>query len=324
MGEALLYKDADTINVTVPTGGYTSGQVLQLPDGRAAYVEGLRSLDAGEQASLQVRGQVTLPKTANLNILKGCKVWFDRSANTATPLRAEAGGDFYLGIALYDSLAAAATVTVMLNEEPVPTIDLLRDVSDTVLVKTAGTPSLSMLPGCARMQFSNTAEAQKVDMLSRHSLPIDIPFIAEFEVNIVDSGDAAAAAVDINIGLANNTHASDGDAITESIFMHVDGADTNGAVNINMESDDGTTEVAATDTTKDFAAGTPFTFWIDGRDLTDIQVYVEAVNVLPASVFKLNAATGPLKILAHMEKGANDTLADVRINRAIVRAMDVE
>jgi hypothetical protein len=125
------------------------------------------------------------------------------------------------------------------------------------------------------------------------------------------------------VGIANATHASDADTIAESVFLHVDGADTNGAVNILAESDDGTTEVAATDTTVDFAAGTPFEFRIDCRDLTDIQIYINGVNVLPASVFKLNAATGPLKLLAHIEKGANDTLADVRVHHLAIRTTDL-
>lgn len=324
MAEATLYKDADTIDVTVPAAGYSSGEVLQLPDGRAAYVQGLRTLDSVDVAALKTTGQVTLAKTASVVCLKGLEAYWDRSANTCTPLRALAGADFPIGVFVKDAASADATCVVDLNVKPRYTIDALRDPSDTVLVLSAGTPSLSMGPGYAKMAFSATAEAQKVDILTKHSIPVTIPFIAVMDINIVDSGDAAAAAVDINIGIANETHASDGDTIAESMFVHVDGADTNAAVNILMESDDGTTEVAATDTTKDFAAGTPFQVWFDCRDLTDIQAYVNGVNVLPASVFKLNAATGPLKLLAHMEKGANDTLADVRINQLALLAMDAE
>jgi hypothetical protein len=33
-------------------------------------------------------------------------------------------------------------------------------------------------------------------------------------------------------------------------------------------------------------------------------VYINGVNALPASVFKLNAATGPMKPVAHLEKTA--------------------
>jgi len=323
MAEATLHDDSDVLDVTTPAAGYAAGEVIQLADGRAAYVCGLQAKTSGESAGLKTSGQVTLAKTASVVILDGDQVYWDRSANTATPLRALAGADFPIGVAVGDAASADTSVVVDLNKKPVYTIDALRDPSDTVLVLTAGTPSLSIGPGYAKMAFSATAEAQKVDILSKHSVPVDIPFIVEGELNIVDSGDAAAAAVDINVGIASATHASDCDSIAESLFLHVDGADTNGAVNINAESDDGTTEVAATDTTVDFAAGTPFAFRFDCRDLTNVKIYINGVRVLSSSTFKLDAATGPLKLLAHVEKGANDTLADVRICKLAIRATDL-
>ncbi len=42
--------------------------------------------------------------------------------------------------------------------------------------------------------------------------------------------------------------------------------------------------------------------WFDLRNPADIQVYINGVNRLPDSVFKLDAATGPLKQLVHLEK----------------------
>lgn len=323
MAEATNSKDADKIDVVTPAAGYASGEVIQLPDGRAGYYANLRAAVSGDLVAIQVEGIATLAKTASVVILPGQKVYWDRSANTATPLRALAGADFLIGVAPYGAASADTTVVVNLNKKPSNTIDALADPSDTVLVLTAGTPSLSMGPGYAKMAFSATAEAQKVDILSKHSIPVTVPFIVEGVVNIVDSGDAAAGAVDINIGIASATHASDCDSIAESLFLHVDGADTNGAVNIMAESDDGTTEVAATDTTVDFAAGTPFAFAFDCRDLAAIKVYINGVRVLSSTAFKLNAATGPLKLLAHIEKGANDTLADVRIQELVIRATDV-
>jgi hypothetical protein len=71
--------------------------------------------------------------------------------------------------------------------------------------------------------------------------------------------------------------------------------------------------------------GTPFHVQIDGRNLLDIQVYVNGVNVLPATVFKLDKATGPLKALFHFEKSANDSLCDVLLSKLEVRlTADVE
>jgi hypothetical protein len=47
--------------------------------------------------------------------------------------------------------------------------------------------------------------------------------------------------------------------------------------------------------------------------------------VLPASVFKLDKATGPLKALFHVEKSANDSLFDALLQKMEVRlTADVE
>lgn len=322
MSEALLHNDSDVLDVAVPAAGYASGEVIQLADGRAGYVCGLQAKTSGETAGVKTSGQITVAKTSGVVILKGDPLYWDRSANTATPLRALAGGDFFLGAALEDAASAAAAVAVALNVRPVYVIDALRDPADTVLVKTAGTPAVTMGPGFAQLAWSETAETQKVDLLSKHSIPKGIPFVVEMDVNIVDPGDETDSAGDINIGIANGTHASDCDAITESLFVHVDVID-GGAVNIQLESDDGTTEVAATDTTVDFAAGTPFHVVMDCRDLSDIKVYINGVRVLASTAFKLDAATGPFKLLAHMEKGADNTPGIVRLNRFAIRATDL-
>jgi methylthioribose-1-phosphate isomerase len=62
---------------------------------------------------------------------------------------------------------------------------------------------------------------------------------------------------------------------------------------------------------------------IDCRDIDDIQLYVDGVNVLPSEEFKLGDATGPMKLLVHMEKTSNDTTADLRVDFARIRATDL-
>jgi predicted RecA/RadA family phage recombinase len=319
MAEAILSKDADTIDVVTPSAGYSSGEVIQLPDGRAAVVQGLTARVENDPAALKTSGQVTLAKTASVVILDGDPIYWDRSANTATPLRAVAGADFPIGVAVGDAASADATVVVDLNVKPVYVVDLLRDPTDSVTVLTAATNVVnSVVPGGIRMALGTThAEANKVDHLSQRSVPVTIPFIVEGRMAVYDIGDEAS--VDINVGLANATHASDCDSITESCLLHLDGT----ALDILAESDDGTTEVAATNTTVDAVDDTWFDFRMDCRDLADIQIYINGVNVLPASVFKLDAATGPLKLLAHVEKGANDTPGEIRIAHLAIRAMDV-
>jgi predicted RecA/RadA family phage recombinase len=317
MSEATTYKDADTIDVITPAAGYASGEVLQLADGRAAYICGLRGPSQGDPAALKTSGQVTLAKTSGVVILDGDPLFWDRSANTATPLKAAAGADFFIGVAVGDAASADAEVVCDLNVKPQYVIDALKDPTDTVIVLTAGTPALTLGPGYAKLAFSATAEAQKVDLLSKHSIPVSVPFIVEGRAAVYDIGDEAS--VDINIGIASGTHASDCDAITESCLLHLDGT----ALDILAESDDGTTEVAATDTTVDAVDDTYFDFRMDCRDLADVKLYVNGVRVLASTAFKLDAATGPLKLLAHIEKGANDTPGEIRISHLAIRAMDV-
>jgi hypothetical protein len=81
--------------------------------------------------------------------------------------------------------------------------------------------------------------------------------------------------------------------------------------------------VAATETLADAVDDTYFDFRFDCRDLTSIKIYINGVRVLSTSTFKLNAATGPMKLLAHIEKGANDTPGHIRINHLAIRTMDL-
>lgn len=315
MSEAALYKDADTITILAPAA-LASGQVVQLPDGRAGYVMGLKAVAAGDPVEIQVGGQAVVAKTANVEILPGDELRWDRSANTATPLNAIADADFVIGTAVDGAAAADTTVVVALNKRPVYAIDIFRDRSDSVIVKTAGTPAVTWTPGCATLTFSTTAEAQKVDIMSAAAIPVGVPFIAEGRVAAFDIGDDAA--LDFNVGIANGTHASDADEIAESVFFHLDGS----ALDIKAESDDGTTEVAATDTTVDAVDDTFFDFRIDARDLSDIKLYINGARVLSAKTFKLDKATGPFKLLVHVEKSANDTPGDFRVAHLAIRTLD--
>ena len=319
--EALAKGNFGEYGVTVPSAGYTSGEVLCLPDGRAAVVAGLKNLTSGEKACLKTVGPQRLAKGTSLVVLKGDKIYWDRSANTCTPLRALAGADFYVGAAMEDNIAGTGTTLLVdLNVKPNYLIDIKRDIFDTILVLTAGTPALTLVPGGVKLAFSATAEAQKVDAMSQLSVPIGLTggFIVGGRFAVYDIGDDAA--VDFNVGLANGTHASDGDIITERMFLHLDGT----SLNIMAESDDGTTEVTTADTTVDAVDNTFFDFRFDCRDLTDIQLYINGVNRLAASVFKLDAATGPLKLLAHLEKTSNDTPGDFRIEELYLQGFDVD
>lgn len=294
---------------------YTLGDVIQLPSGRAAYI--IRSVDDGsvvQSADQHVSGCRTLTKATGFDILDGGRVYWDVSASNAS-FRKVNDRDFYVGRAVGDWSSTDVEVEVDFNIDPPYDIDLSRDAYDYVPVLTAGTPYLRQQGGAIVLAFSATAEVQKVDALSKDGFAKTANAIVEFQVEIVDNGDASA--LDLNIGLANATHASDADAITESVFFHIDG----NTLDIFAESDDGTNEVAATDTTINFAEGTRFELWIDTRNPSAVKLYIDGVRVLSSTTFNVNAMTGPFKLLVHMEKTSDDTPGEVHIDRATARYM---
>lgn len=296
MAEAESYAEGCMVDIT-PTAAISAGQVLQLQDGRAAFAPD--AIAAGVKGAVQVGGLVKLAKTTSMVMLPGSGVFWDHSANKAHLLHGN-DKDFYIGTVQDDAASADTQVIVALNQRPAYNIRF-GDGFVNANVQTAGFPSVSGAGDSVNLAFSATAEAQKVDALTLRGVSPATPCIVHTLICINTNSDNAAG--DINIGLANGTHATDADSITESLFIHIDGA----SLNINAESDDGTTEVNSTDTTVDAVVGTPFLAQWDLRDNTDIQLYIDGVNVLPSSVFKLNAATGPMKLLAHMEKTSDDS-----------------
>lgn len=308
MGDALMLRGRHETRKTA-AAAIATGEIQQLADGRAAFYTGLDAAASGDRTNWQTEGKCTVTKTASQVWIDGAPIWWDHSANSATCIPPMAAGDrdFYLGTADGDVASATTTGVVNFNVEPSHIIDLARDEFATIIVKTVvgsttvEVPHVEPRGGGTAMILGTTAEAQKVDLLSGRSFALASNWIVEGIVNIVTNADAAAG--DFNIGVANATHASDADAITESCFLHVNGADTN----IYAESDDGTTEVAATDTTIDFTAGTAFSFAMDGRNPADVQIYINGVLVLGGTTFDVSAATGPLKLLAHIEKTSDDS-----------------
>jgi len=290
-----------------PPTAQTGGTMIQWDDGRAAYVPS--DIAANVKGALQVMGVVRLAKTASIAILRGCQVFWDHSANKAH-FKPVNDRDFYVGVCVGDSSESDTEVDVALNVVPNYRIDMLRDGYLSVPTGTAAAGGFGYpvnLGKAIQMELTATNEAQCIDALSVDRVSVSSNPIAEFVIRPVTNG--STSAVDINFGLANGTSTTDADAIAESAFFHIDG----GSTAINAESDDGTTEVAATDTTKTISAGSAVanrtTFWIDARDPAGVKMYVDGVRVLSASTFVLTAATGPLGLLAHIEKTSGTATA---------------
>ena len=306
--DGLQWRDPSTVAKKV------SGEVIELADGRAAVVMGLLDLAANDAVTYETDGVFTLLKQATISCLVGGRAYWDRSAGKVTPLRSL--GDFYCGYFVNDAAAADATVRVQLNRKPRYRVGWLKGGWTTEATLGLGVAQVGV--GAEyKLTFDAVAEAAQAALFSVDTVVVADSPIFEAEVAIFDIGDNAA--LDFSVGLANASHATDFDSVTESAIIHLDG----NALDILAESDDGTTQVAATDTTKNAVDNTYFELWIDARNIDDIQFYIDGVNVLAATVFKLDAATGPLLAIAHIEKTSDNTLADLRIRNMRIRSTDL-
>lgn len=301
------------------------GEVWQTADGKAAVYDRLAGLStnpavsgaSGEAVKFVTAGKFTMPLTASIVILDGGRVYWDHSAN-ACHFKKVNDRDFYLGRAVGDS--SGGSVVVDLNSDPRPDIDLLRDAVLSVPVGTQAVGGFGfpkILGGSQSVELTSTSEAQKIDLLSVDGFAKGANAIAEFIFRIPDDG--AGTAADFNVGVANGTHATDANSITERVLFHTDA----NALDILAWSTDGTTTVALTDTTINYAEGSAVAnrveCWIDMRNPADCQLYIDGVLVLGASVFNVDVATGPFFLLVHLEKTSAADVFRAVIDRACVR-----
>lgn len=323
MSDAVRYQDhSDTLDYTA-IAAVSGGDVVQLPDGRAGVIP--TDLAAAGLGSASTVGIFTVTKKASQVWIKGARIWWDHSANEATciPIMGQAAGDkdFYLGTAYEDVASATVIGKVELNVRPQYIYDVHRDGSDTAVVMTAGAPYIASRGASIGAAFSATAEAQKLDILSKRSFPVSSNWVFEAIVEVVTTCDADVG--DLTVGVANGTHASDAEAITEFAVFHYDlGAD----LNLDVASDDGTTDVDPTDSTTDWAEGTPLFLCLDGRDHTNVKYYINGVetNAATANLGDITLAAGPLKALFHLEKSSNDSPGYVQLDHMAVRILDNE
>lgn len=290
--------------------------VIQLPTGEAAFLDASTATAASAYTeNLRTRGKVRVEKTTSQVFLPGQSIYWDHSANKAHYAKVN-DRDFYLGVCVEDAAAADIVCTVDLNKRPHYDIDLARDWFDTTTVGTQGLNTMGSFRrgGGNKFILSSTSEAQKMEVVSRDGFaPTTANWIVEMMFVVVAGG--AAAEPDFNIGIANGTHATDFDSVTQRLSVHIDGNSTN----LNLGSTDGTTTVAYTDTTSDYTAGSTVAVrehWLfDGRDPADVQCYRNGVLQLGSTVFNLAAASGTHFLIAHLEKTSSATVFEVDIER---------
>lgn len=314
MSEATRVREA--ADFYVQAGASVSAyEVWQLPTGEAGYLERSTGLSSGAFSDQwKTDGKVSVDKATGVVFLPGQEVYWDHSANNATYQKVN-DRDFLLGVATKDAASADTKVEVDFNKKQRYDIDLARDCFLTTYVGTKGFETMGVFPrGAARkLILSSTNEAQKLDLISVDGFSKDANPIVEAVFRIVSGG--AGAEPDFNVGVANGTHNTDFDSVTEYCAVHIDG----NSVNINAQSKDGTTTVASTDTTIDYTAGSTVATRVhvlfDFRDPTDVQIYVNGALVLGSTVFNVNAVASTLFLIAHLEKTAAATVFEADVEK---------
>lgn len=313
MADATMLRKRGSVR-KVAAASIAAGELHSLPDGRAGWKTGLNAAATSDTVTMNDdENTVIVTKATGVTLLDGQEVFWDHSANAATYKTAD-DKDFYVGTAVGDAGNSTTTVNVRLNNKPTYLIDLRADAFRDVPV-TANTTN-RQIGGATRLALSAANEAQKTDLLSDRGFSVNSNWIVEAVVNVVDGG--AGAAPDFNVGIANATHATSFDSVGRYLTIHIDG----NSANINAQSTDGTTTVAATDTTIDYTANTTFHVVMDGRNPADVQIYINGALVLGSTVFDISAATQTLKAIVHLEKTAATDVFDVYVDRLTVRIAD--
>lgn len=290
----------------------SAGECYQLGDGRASFRNSTSQGSASADSDCRFRdtGIATVIKTAGVVILDGGRVYWDHSANSAT-YRTVNDRDFFIGTAVGDAASADTTMAVNLNVAPVYDVDLLArpHLSQSVWTTEAtnGLGTTLLLGGGVQASFDAVTEAAQAAAYSERTFVPDCKGILEVRFAIFDIGDNAA--LDINIGVANGSHATNFDSVTERISFHLDG----NSLDIYLGSTDGTNTVAYTDTTINAVDDTYIEGWIDFRNRSAIKSYLDGAVVLNSTTFSLAEASGLWRPIVHVEKSSDDTTADVRL-----------
>jgi predicted RecA/RadA family phage recombinase len=295
---------------------HASGDLVQQPDGRASVVDTARSLAIGDvNAGAAISGRWSILKTASMVFIYGSRVYFDRATGLAT-LRPGVGR-YYIGTAAKDAAAADERVDVFLNEQQRNVTELGRWGDGEGFTNSDALGSGSVFgEGTVTLAFDAVAEVARAAIISNMGVDADDGPIGEIELAVFDIGNNAA--LDINFGLASEAHATDFDAAAAYVAVHLDSP----SLSLLIQSDDTAAAVAAFDSTVDTVDDQYDLYQFDCRDKANCKIYRNGVHLTGATLH-LNAYTGTLYLVVHLEKTSDDTLADVRVRAARLRTTDV-
>lgn len=157
MSEALTAHDKGIVKFTAAVA-YASGEVIQLPDLRAAVVLGLVAIAIGDQVCVATEGAFDVAAASGVTFAEGEAVYWDASANTAINLANVGAGDFFLGYAIRAKVSGQLVVRTDLNPVNKPhqqktisaaTTLAVSDLGSTIFANTQGGAFSVTLPPAA-------------------------------------------------------------------------------------------------------------------------------------------------------------------------------
>lgn len=171
----------------------------------------------------------------------------------------------------------------------------------------AGVHQIAGEDGGIEFSFDAVAEVALASLRAVNAtFPVDKGITLEAEVTVHDNGDAAAADLDIGLGTALDTDTEadvDHATMVQLAAFHYDSNDEN----IDCQSDDNTTDVAAVDSTVDNVADTYHTLKIIVRPTGAVEFWIDGARVLSSTTFAV-LSTANLAPFVNVEKTSNDTV----------------
>lgn len=300
----------------VPASDKTAGDFTTLHDGLPGYVlpgnTGGIDVSLRDEGAKQIHTIAKVAKTASIVFLAGQRVYMDRATGLATY---DYRGNDFLGVAVAQpgqtsspivAAGSGSYVYVLLGRDRKDIIEQGKTGFDMTVVANA--TSTQLADGTWKLLFTTAGEAQKAVFISEDGIDVDDGPIMEAWFASFVIGDNAA--YDFDIGLASADDADSFEDIAAFISLHLDNA-----LDLNAQSDDSVTDIAAVDTTINLVDDTWVFMQICLVDKTAPIVLVNGIQITAPTTLTMAGYSGDLKAIAHMEKTSDDSPGEVRVRR---------
>jgi hypothetical protein len=166
--------------------------------------------------------------------------------------------------------------------------------TDIWLANDAGAATQTVADGTAILYLDATDEVQEADIgAAGNSLDWDISkgLIIEFRAtqSVALAGQAEAHLGVLGESIVDDQQISSADDVAEHAVFSMDGS-----LNILINTDDGTNQTTAYDTTVDAVVGTYNIFRIDFTNIEDVRFYIDGADVTPAAGVDMSDIGSPL------------------------------